>query len=549
MSGQVVKLTNLGSLTLKNLLRSDDRYKDNVELKRRKLNGFWESLGGMEVFRELFSRYATYRIGSVITAESSSYSIQDEESSQRVDDSTMRVLDRYKQEKLIELVALGDSFGEIITKIEEERKKDPTRRLNRVILELTGLCNLKCVHCYRGGSRKDEYGLSVETITDALEPLLNAGVHKLMITGGEPTLRRDDLLQIIDFASQYLVLHGITKEERLEMKYGSPNPTIKQVMGAERSQRYRAQLVGQLEIDLGDFPIMGNWTIHSGCTEADVEREVRLRAEQELEFVSNQQTSGGLDQINVLSNGSFRGTRDLVKILQQYGVSLQTSLDSFNGHNVNTNRGMIGLFGRLKRLAQIAVEEGLHLSVAAHDITPAETRRELETERYFAERSALWGDVDMIQLGSAVENGFPNRSDAQNYIGSLNPRHQAGEGWCPGWTAPEDLHIKPTGVVGNCLYVYALPEEFGNLHRGSMIDIFNGIQDTEIYRMFTDGRIEEYQHELDSSIFNAQTATSCEAIVLTLTYGVIKERLEAEGVRNPKDLANRELAKIYKYAT
>jgi len=69
-----------------------------------------------------------------------------------------------------------------------------------VLFEITNTCNLNCRHCYKpnfGG--KD---LTLEQIRTILMKLAGFGVHYMLLTGGEPLLRKD-LFQIIDSAIHY----------------------------------------------------------------------------------------------------------------------------------------------------------------------------------------------------------------------------------------------------------------------------------------------------------------------------------------------------------
>ena len=128
---------------------------------------------------------------------------------------------RFYELGLIRFVNDSRSPKEIKQNIIMNENNNPIKYLGIVSLELTGLCTLNCGHCYRGGSKEDEYGLSVAEIKKALEPLLRAGIKGMNITGGESTLREDDLFEIIDYVSPFLVLGGI-----VEKKSKTPIPTI-----------------------------------------------------------------------------------------------------------------------------------------------------------------------------------------------------------------------------------------------------------------------------------------------------------------------------------
>lgn len=66
--------------------------------------------------------------------------------------------------------------------------------------EITSICNLRCVHCYV----RDTYNtneLSFEEICDILDQIADAGCLWLLITGGEPLVRRD-FTQIYQYAKK-----------------------------------------------------------------------------------------------------------------------------------------------------------------------------------------------------------------------------------------------------------------------------------------------------------------------------------------------------------
>ena len=65
------------------------------------------------------------------------------------------------------------------------------------LFEITNACNMDCRHCYRqdlGG-----FQLSLEEIKVIIEKISKGGVTSLILTGGEPLLRKD-IFEIIDYA-------------------------------------------------------------------------------------------------------------------------------------------------------------------------------------------------------------------------------------------------------------------------------------------------------------------------------------------------------------
>jgi radical SAM protein with 4Fe4S-binding SPASM domain len=60
-------------------------------------------------------------------------------------------------------------------------------------IDLTRRCNLSCIHCYAGGSSKGTMQKEMDTgkILSVIDEICEAGCLYLLITGGEPLLRKD----------------------------------------------------------------------------------------------------------------------------------------------------------------------------------------------------------------------------------------------------------------------------------------------------------------------------------------------------------------------
>jgi GTP 3',8-cyclase len=75
------------------------------------------------------------------------------------------------------------------------------RRFQYLRLSITELCNFQCQYCLPNGyqpNKKHQF-LSLNEIDNVVSTFTELGVHKIRLTGGEPTLRRDfiDILSII----------------------------------------------------------------------------------------------------------------------------------------------------------------------------------------------------------------------------------------------------------------------------------------------------------------------------------------------------------------
>jgi len=65
---------------------------------------------------------------------------------------------------------------------------------------LTRMCNLRCPHCYMEGGRKAENELATQECLDLIDEMKALGTEMLILTGGEPLLRKD-IYEIARYAS------------------------------------------------------------------------------------------------------------------------------------------------------------------------------------------------------------------------------------------------------------------------------------------------------------------------------------------------------------
>jgi len=551
---KLVRLTNLGNLTLKNYLDLEENYKDNASLKTEKLSKLWPSRECLDEFVSNFSGYHKSPVKSAILYEDGDYH------QRYVDSSRQRLLQNRFASDMESFVELGlaylskapEYFLEISRIIEKDEYKNPAKYVDDVKIELTGLCNLKCKHCYRGGSRKDESGLPVEMLKKAIEPMLRAGVKRISFTGGEPTLRKDDLLEIMDYASNYLELKGVSKEYPLEHYFGNPNATTNNLLSTKPFLEIREKLVRQLSIPKNSL-LIGDWDISDESTLNDVEELLQNHAKAKLEKVSNIYTLNR-DDMGILSNGYFDDPGEFLEKIRSYGnVILQVSLDSYDSKITDENRGKKGSFEHVRELVQLGHEKNFPIVVVAHEMgyNPSNTQME-ETKHFFKNHSKLQ-EMNSIRIVGNGSTGNFKRGEVglkkENSLGSLSSKNGHMEGWCKGFTRPAVLQIRPNGNVGNCNTGYGLPGEYGNLCENDMIYIVNNIQNSRIYNIFQDGSIEKYQHEVDKSLFPKRFTKSCEPVIITAAYVLFKEKFEREGLDNPSQMASEEVARIYKYKT
>ncbi len=82
-------------------------------------------------------------------------------------------------------------------------------------VDVTSLCDLKCIHCYAQAGPQEE-GLSTEELLAVLQKIRAAGVIKIVLTGGDPPAR-PDFLEILKFCAQkFLIIDIATNGCRID---------------------------------------------------------------------------------------------------------------------------------------------------------------------------------------------------------------------------------------------------------------------------------------------------------------------------------------------
>lgn len=82
------------------------------------------------------------------------------------------------------------SFGSLIRRVSG---KSDLPLPSAAMLEITERCNLRCKFCYMGNSRIPAYDISIEKAFNLIDQLEKAGCMEIILTGGEPLLRKDFL--------------------------------------------------------------------------------------------------------------------------------------------------------------------------------------------------------------------------------------------------------------------------------------------------------------------------------------------------------------------
>ncbi|UCF14708.1 MAG: radical SAM protein [Phycisphaerales bacterium] len=119
----------------------------------------------------------------------------------------------------------GEREGEVVPKKASERRPI-------VVWNITGACNLKCVHCYNDSGTCAGDELSTDEAKKALDSLAEFGVPSVLFSGGEP-LMRPDLFELIEYACQRGLRTVI-----------STNGTLIKAAMAKRIKEYGVSYVG-----------------------------------------------------------------------------------------------------------------------------------------------------------------------------------------------------------------------------------------------------------------------------------------------------------------
>ena len=100
-------------------------------------------------------------------------------------------------EQLIGEEVLTLSETPTTNQIEERKLSNAT--CNFAWVEITNQCNLRCRHCYNESEAQSTAVMSLENYKIVIDKLLNLGVSRLQLIGGEPFFHRNRLKDMLDY--------------------------------------------------------------------------------------------------------------------------------------------------------------------------------------------------------------------------------------------------------------------------------------------------------------------------------------------------------------
>ena len=101
-------------------------------------------------------------------------------------------LESFVRDKIVRPVMPGNYL-----RPEQEYKTYPAGYRRNVHWSITGLCNMKCRHCFMSAPHARHGNPSREELLRTVDQLAECGIFQVGITGGEPLIR-DDFLEIVD---------------------------------------------------------------------------------------------------------------------------------------------------------------------------------------------------------------------------------------------------------------------------------------------------------------------------------------------------------------
>lgn len=103
---------------------------------------------------------------------------------------------------IVDLVDKGYFRTDTLKPEIELKNEDESENLTNIWLKLTNRCNLKCKYCYANSGENADDEITLEEIVNVIETVGAKNINRIVLTGGEPLLRKD-ILEIVKKCSEY----------------------------------------------------------------------------------------------------------------------------------------------------------------------------------------------------------------------------------------------------------------------------------------------------------------------------------------------------------
>lgn len=101
-------------------------------------------------------------------------------------------------ENLINIGVLRLSEIPISRQIDEIRL--PEYGIGFAWIEITNNCNLRCIHCYNESNAQSGVSMSLKDYQETIDKILELGIRRIQIIGGEPFINREILKEMLDYS-------------------------------------------------------------------------------------------------------------------------------------------------------------------------------------------------------------------------------------------------------------------------------------------------------------------------------------------------------------
>jgi MoaA/NifB/PqqE/SkfB family radical SAM enzyme len=214
--------------------------------------------------------------------------------------------------------------------------------IRRLIVAITKRCPLSCEHCSEADTLYQKDMLSVEEFIQKIDPFIAKGVGQLILSGGEPLSRFDDLLTLLNHYKGkcdqwvYTSAFGLTEEKALLLKQAGLNGAAisldrhektehNSFRGNKHSYDHVIDAIGYLK-EVGILVSINVCPSRAYIEEGSVEKMIALAKKLTVPIV------------NILeprSVGNYQNKN--IELLPQHKIALKTLSDAYNFDRKNVD--------------------------------------------------------------------------------------------------------------------------------------------------------------------------------------------------------------------
>lgn len=245
--------------------------------------------------------------------------------------------------------------------VEFQEKLFQNGYLYAVHLDITYLCNLKCIHCYHPFEEYEKLSeISFDSIVTFIDDLYNLGTMSITLSGGE-VLLREDFWKIIEYISEKGMIITIFT-----------NGTLLKKTDFEKINMYNIQKIGVSLYSIDE-------DIHDSITQVKGSCNSTKNSLEELK-----KTSVMIEVKCVMMNNNFNGYKKLRKYCKEKGFSLV--LDTSMTPRLNKDKEPLKLGMTKEQIIEFSLDNELNYYI--------ENNKELDWENgpCTAGRSSLYCD-------------------------------------------------------------------------------------------------------------------------------------------------------------